>query len=204
MSSDPRVYAVKNGWLGLHGLANEPKDKEPVEFITGGVVSKGKFQFHHGKIEVRARFKSAKGAWPALWMLGVNGGWPKNGEIDLMEHLNFDEFVHQTVHSDHTLNLDKTNTPAKSRTTPIDRDEFNTYGAEWDRDKIVFTVNGKPTLSYPRVPEKGAAQWPFDQPFYIIMSMQIGGSWVGPPDPKDYPAAMEVDWVRVYAPEKVR
>lgn len=204
MSKDPRVYAVKSGRLHLSGFVNDAKDRERTEFLTGGVVSKGKFQFHHGKIEIRARFKSAKGAWPALWMLGVDGGWPKNGEIDLMEHLNFDDVVHQTVHSDYTVNLDKTNTPPKGGTAPIKKDDFNTYGAEWDSDKIVFSVNGKPTFSYPRLPEKGAAQWPFDQPFYIIMSMQIGGKWVGAPDRKDYPAGMEVDWVRVYAPEKVR
>jgi beta-glucanase (GH16 family) len=204
MSDDPRCLAVKGGRLQLRGFANDGKDKATRPFLTGGVTTKKTFQFHHGKIEIRARFKNAKGAWPALWMLGVNGGWPKNGEIDLMEHLNFDDVVHQTVHSDYTLNLDRTSTPEKSLTTRIERDDFNTYGAEWDANRIVFTVNGKPTLSYPRVPEKGAAQWPFDQPFYIIMSMQIGGKWVGAPDPKDYPAGMEVDWVRVYSPDKSR
>ena len=204
MSADPRCIAVRSGRLLLRGFTDDAKGAAPQKFLTGGVTSKGKFQFSHGRIEIRARFKSAKGAWPALWLLGVDGAWPKNGEIDLMEHLNFDDSVYQTIHSDFTLNIDKANTPPKGGTAPIKKDDFNTYGAEWDRDKVLFSVNGKPSFTYPRVPEKGAAQWPFDQPFYIIMSMQIGGKWVGAPDAKDYPAGMEVDWVRVYAPEKTR
>lgn len=200
MTRDPRCYSVKDGLLELRGIVNEKKgDDGPPEFLTGGVTSKGKFQFKHGRIEFRARVKSAKGAWPALWLLGVDGRWPKNGEIDVMEHLNFDKFVHQTVHSEYTQNIDKTNTPPKTSTAPINRDEFNTYGVEWDADRIVFSVNGKQGLVYPRVAEKGPEQWPFDQPFYIIMSMQVGGAWVGKADPKDYPAGMEIDWVRVYS-----
>ena len=53
-------------------------------------------------------------------------------------------------------------------------------------------------MAYTKVPEKGEKQWPFDQPFYLILSMQIGGKWAGEADPKDYPAHMEIDWVRVY------
>lgn len=202
MSDDPRCIKVRNGRLLLMGFANDGTDKDKVPFLTGGLTSKGKFQFSHGRIEIRARFKSAKGAWPALWLLGAEGGWPKNGEMDLMEHLNFDDIVYQTVHSEYVTQIDKTKTPPNGGTTRIDKDDFNTYGAEWDHDKITFLVNGKPTFTYPRVAEKGAAQWPFDQPFYIIMSMQVGGKWVGEADPKDYPSGMEIDWVRVYSREK--
>ena len=65
----------------------------------------------------------------------------------------------------------------------------------------MFTVNNKPTMTYPRVPNLGEKQWPFNQPFYFILSMQIGGNWVnktGPTEPTHYPAGMEIDWVRVY------
>jgi beta-glucanase (GH16 family) len=198
MSRDPRCFAFRNGCLHLRGLVNDDRARDPSEFLTGGVTSKGKFSFRHGKVVIRARFRSARGAWPALWMLGDKGRWPHNGEIDLMEHLNFDDIVYQTVHSHWANEVNKGGQPRKGSTAPIRRDEFNTYGVEWDAERLAFTVNGKRTFTYPRVPEKGPEQWPFDQPFYLILSMQIGGKWVGKTDPKDYPAGMEIDWVRVY------
>ncbi|MDD2597726.1 MAG: glycoside hydrolase family 16 protein [Kiritimatiellae bacterium] len=203
ISDDPSLIKVANGTLLLRGIQNNNLDKDPSPYLTGAITSKDKFTFQYGKVQVRARFKSAQGAWPALWMLGQDRGWPDNGEIDLMEHLNFDDIVYQTVHSSYTLNIDKTNTPKKGTTCKIERDRWNTYGCEWDADKIIFTVNGEPTLSYPRLPEKGEKQWPFNQPFYFILSMQIGGNWVngsGPTNPAHYPASMEIDWVRVYSP----
>lgn len=201
MSDDPRLLKIKDGVLHLHGIVNDGKDRDAVPFLTAGVNSKGKFSFQYGKVQVRARFKSAQGAWPAIWMLGNEKGWPANGEIDLMEHINFDDKIHQTVHSEYTVKIDKTDTPKKSGTVGINKDDWNTYGCEWDADKIVFTVNDKPTLTYPRVPDLGEKQWPFNQPFYLILSMQIGGNWVnakGATVPTHYPAGMEIDWVRVY------
>lgn len=201
MSPDPRCFAFADGCLHLRGIANDRRDRDPADFLTGGVTTKGKFAFTFGKVVIRARFKSAKGAWPALWMLGAEGRWPHNGEIDLMEHLNFDTKVYQTVHSHWANNVDKQKSIPKGTTAPIDRDGFNTYGVEWDPDKLVFTVNDQPTLTYPRAPDKGPDQWPFHRPFYLILSMQIGGKWVGPADPAHYPAGMHIDWVRVYQRE---
>lgn len=199
MSREPKCYKIGGGTLRLIGLVNPDLTKDPSPFITGGVTSKGKYHIQHGNVLIRARFKSAKGAWPALWLLGTNGRWPHNGEIDLMEHLNFDDKVYQTIHSFYANEVDKTQkNPPKGTTAPIRRDAFNTYGAEWDENRIVFLVNDKATLTYPRVPEKGPEQWPFDQPFHLILSMQIEGKWVGRADPKDYPADLEIDWVRVY------
>ncbi|VGO19343.1 Keratan-sulfate endo-1,4-beta-galactosidase [Pontiella sulfatireligans] len=201
MSDDPRLLEIDDSKLHLHGIANDARVEDPAPYLTAGITSKGKFSVQYGKVQIRARFKSAQGAWPALWMLGVEGQWPANGEIDLMEHLNFDQKIYQTVHSEYTVKFDKTNTPKSGGTAAIKRDDWNTYGCEWDADQIVFTVNGKLTHIYPRVPSAGDKQWPFDQPFYFIFSMQIGGKWVngsGATNPEHYPASMSVDWVRVY------
>lgn len=201
MTEDPALLQINDGVLRLIGVENRDRESDPAPYHTAGITTRGKYTFKYGKVEIRARFKSAQGAWPALWMLGAEKGWPHCGEIDLMEHLNFDEIVYQTVHSDYTLNIDKSKRPRPGTTAPIDRDGWNTYGCEWDSDKIVFTVNGKASHTYPRVEEKGVAQWPFDQSFYFIFSMQIGGAWVngsGPTKPEHYPAWMEIDYVRVY------
>jgi beta-glucanase (GH16 family) len=99
---------------------------------------------------------------------------PAKGEIDLMEHLNFDHKVYQTVRSEYTVKIDNTNTPKKQGAAKIKRDDWNTYGCEWDTNRIVFTVNGERTHVYPHVSTKVKEQWPFNQPFYLILSMQIG------------------------------
>ncbi len=197
MTTDPKVFGIGDGRLHLKGLVNDDRTSDPSPFLTGGLTSRGKYSFQYGKIVIRARFGSARGAWPALWLLGDQGGWPYNGELDLMEHLNYDKSVYQTVHSGYNYTGSSTQ---KFIQAPIDQYGYNTYGLEWDEETVAFTVNGSRTMTYSRDPAKGETQWPFKQPFYIILSMQIGGSWVGAgylSDP-NYPTEMEVDWIRVY------
>lgn len=203
MSKDPSLFAVKNGKLILRGKVNPNTKKDPSPFITGGISTQKKFSFRYGKIEIRAKVDSAQGAWPALWMLpeGENGKWPDDGEIDIMEHLNFDDFAYQTIHTHYTYTLGRKN-PPNGTTAKIKRDDYNVYGVEWTPDKLVFFINGKETLTYPRIPEEKAnKQWPFNKPFYILVDMQLGGGWVestGKVNPKQLPVEMHVDWVRVY------
>lgn len=203
MSKDPSLFAVRNGKLILRGKVNPNTKKDPSPYITGGISTEKKFAFCYGKIEIRAKVDSAQGAWPALWMLpdGKNRKWPDDGEIDIMEHLNFDNFAYQTVHSRYTYTLGRKN-PQNGATGKIKRDDYNVYGVEWHSDKLIFSINGKETLTYPRVPaEKSNGQWPFNKPFYILVDMQLGGGWVessGKINPKQLPVEMHVDWVRVY------
>lgn len=200
MSADSRLLVIHDGVMHLRGLENDDRAKDPAPFLTAGVTTRNKYSFQYGKVQIRARCKSAQGAWPALWMMPDSRPKVGYGEIDIMEHLNFDEQVYQTVHSDYTKE-DKARPPQRYCFPEIDRDGWNIYGIEWDAGKIVFTVNGRRTLTYPRMPELGESQWPFDAPYYLILSMQIGGGWVnssGPTNPAHYPAGMEIDWVRVY------
>ena len=191
----------KEGHIHLKGIVNNDTLKDPRPFLTGGIYSKGKFAFQYGKIEIRAKLEAARGAWPAMWMLSESntyGGWPKSGEIDIMEHLNFDSIVYQTTHSHYTKVLAKgTDHPyyTKANFKPND---FNTFGLEWYPDKLVFTLNGKTTFEYPKLKNVDASQWPYDKPFYILIDQQLGGSWVGKVNTKDLPVSMIVDWVRVY------
>jgi len=201
MSQEDEVFHLENGHLHLLGINNPDTLKDPRPFITGGIWSKGKFAFQYGRIEIRAKLGSAQGAWPAMWMLAEldkYGKYPMNGEIDIMEHLNFDKIIHQTTHSHYTLNLGQKQNPPHGGTAPVDAGEFNVYGLSWYPDRLVFQLNGKDTFIYPRKAGVDKTQWPYDQPFFILIDQQLGGNWVGKVDQKQLPVAMEIDWVKVY------
>ena len=76
--------------------------------------------------------------------------------------------------------------------------DYNLYAMEWSPDKLVFLVNGKATFTYPRKTDVDTSQWPFDQPFYLLVDQQLGGNWVGKVDVNQLPVKMSIDWVRVY------
>lgn len=204
MINDPRVYSVKNGYLYLTAIKNPGIENDPRPYLTGGVDSKGKFFFLYGKVEIRAMKECAQGAWPALWMLpeeAFYGGWPHSGEIDLMEHLNFDDNIHYNVHTRYTRILKNKSDPRSgSSDTKADVTEWNIYGLEWNPDVLIWTLNGKEMFRYPRVgnsdPEQ--IQWPFNKSFYFILSQQLGGSWAGEVNPDQLPVSMIIDWVKVY------
>jgi beta-glucanase (GH16 family) len=201
MSDNDQCYRLDSGKLYLRGIVNPDTLKDPRPFLTGGIYSKGKFAFQYGKIEIRAKLECARGAWPAMWLLAETnkyGKYPRNGEIDIMEHLNYDSLIYQTTHSYYTLDLKQTEHPPHFGTAPVNPLAFNTFGISWYPDKIVFHVNGKETFTYPRVKGVDPSQWPYDQPFYILIDQQLGGDWVGKVHPETLPVQMIVDWVKVY------
>lgn len=201
-TDDKELAYVKDGCLNLVARLT-PGTTDTVAYQTGAVSTKDKFSFKYGKVEFKARFKSAKGSWPALWLMPQKnefGGWPHSGEIDVMEHLNFDDLVYQTVHTTKTRAQTGNNTWENSVShikQSVNKDDFNTYGIEWSESQIDFYVNGLKTFTY-KNKQEGPEQYPFVSDFYLIMNEAIGGNWVGSVNDKDYPVKMEVDWVRVY------
>lgn len=201
MTTDSRCYDVKDGKLFLKGINNTDTLSDSRSFLTGGVYTKDKFAFQYGKIEICAKLESAKGAWPAMWMLSQKnkyGGWPNSGEIDIMEHLNYDDIIYQTTHSYYTIKLKQKDNPPNYGTSKIDTDKYNVFGLEWHPDKLVFSLNGEETFTYPKVAGVDASQWPYDEPFYVLIDQQLGGSWVGSINSEDLPVNMIVDYVKVY------
>ena len=188
---------VKDGKLVLVA------EKKDGKYLTGGIETRGKFDFTYGKAEARCRFTAMpQGNWSAWWLMPTSDPmWPEGGEIDIMEHLNGDSIVYQTIHSHFKNNLGREN-PKGGYTAPVDPTEWNTYGVEWTPDEIIFTVNGKETFRYPNLKlenEVEMKQWPFNTPFYLILNQSLGGenTWAGPIDDAALPAIMEVDWIRV-------
>ena len=201
MTSDSKCYDISDGILTLKGIVNTDSLSDSRPYLTGGIYTKGKFAFQYGKIEIRAKLESAQGAWPAIWMLSEQkkyGKYPRNGEIDIMEHLNYDTIIYQTTHSYYTLELKQKDNPPYYKTSEFDREKFNTFGLEWYPDKLVYTLNGNETYTYPRIQNVDKSQWPFNQPFYLLIDQQLEGSWVGKVKPEDLPVQMLVDWVKVY------
>jgi beta-glucanase (GH16 family) len=201
-SADPDLYDCKDGMLILDGIVNKDTLFDPRPYLQGAVKSKRKFAFQYGKLEIRAKLEAAKGAWPAFWMLSekeIYGDLPnRNGEIDIMERLNYDEIVYQTTHSYWTIKMKQKQNPPYYSTAKFNPDVYNVFGIEWYPNKLVYTVNGKTTYEYPKLEGVDAAQWPFDQPFYVMLDQQLGGGWVGEIDPKDLPVKVFVDWIRLY------
>lgn len=173
---------------------------DDVPYHSGGIQSMGKFNLRYGKVEVRAKFSRGRGAWPAIWMMPEPehslGGWPAGGEIDIMEHVNMEDVVHQTIH-----NSAVTDAGGGSKATsqsPFDPDGYNTYGIVWTPQAIEFYVNEELRYTYRKDDNASTAQWPFDVPFYIILNQSGGAGWPGPITDADLPFQMAVDYVRVY------
>lgn len=194
MTTDDQVYEVSGGYLHLKGIVNPDTQADPRPYLTGGIWTRNKFNFTYGKVEVRAKMDSAQGCWPAIWLLGSTneyGGWPDYGEIDIMEHLNFDNFIYSTIHSN-------TKTSPSSKTATVNPGEFNIYGVEWHPDKIVFSINGITTFTYLKETDADWRQWPFNRDFHLILSQQLGGSWVGNVNSSQLPVDFLIDYVKYY------
>ncbi len=205
MSDDNRLFALRDGKLILKGIVNDDKTTDKSDYLTGGLWTSGKKAFMGGKIEVRAKLNSGQGAWPAIWLMPFNQKktWPLEGEIDIMEHLNYDNFVYQTVHSNYTQNLG--GKAGSHQTSSFNSNEFNTFGVEIQEEKLNFYVNGIKTFEYKRDPSLDSkGQFPFYREMHLILSMQLGGGWVGQVNPSNLPLEMEVDWIRHYQKETIK
>jgi len=164
--------------------------------------------FRYGKIEIRAKMPEHKGngLWPALWMLGSNienVGWPACGEIDIMEYVSFDpNNVHFSIHS--TANNHTNGTQITSGAVGLEtvEEEFHTYGLLWTDRYLKFYIDDPENvqLNFIRPSPTTAENWPFNQPFYFLMNIAVGGTWGGlnGVDNSIFPAVMEVDYIRVY------
>jgi beta-glucanase (GH16 family)/Tfp pilus assembly protein PilF len=199
--TDDRVVQFDAENILLRGIVNNDTiNGDPRPMLTGGIYSYNKFAFQYGRIEVRAKLDPAHGAWPAIWMLSEKDIYPdqNNGEMDIMERLNHDSFAYQTTHNHATITL-KQETPKKYNTGKIDPSGYNTYSVSWYPDKLVYAINGIETITYPKVAGGNTYQWPFDQPFYLIIDQQLEGSWPGKvTNLKELPINMTVDWVKLY------
>lgn len=191
---------VRNGHLVITGKKDFPTGKTTEPWSSARLITQGKFDFLYGKVEVRARLPRAHGSWPAIWLMPTTsayGGWPKSGELDIMEHVgnNFGTVL-STIH---TQNHNWTNGGGISNSKKMmDVDTaYHVYAMEWAPDTIRFRYDSTQILSYAN-PHTDWKDWPFDQKFYLILNVAIGGGMGGSIVDADWPDSMLVDYARVY------
>ena len=182
------IEARKESWQGMN-------------YTSARLLTKGKMSWQYGKIETRAKLPRGRGTWPAIWMLGDTNPlkWPDDGEVDIMEHVGFDQgIIHGSVHCK-KYNWVIGN--GKTATTPVMdcSDSFHVYTVEWDANNLKISVDSMSYMSFSNE-HSGYDAWPFDNRLFMILNIAVGGNWGGQKGVDDsiWPQQMLVDYVRVY------
>ena len=173
------------------------------DYTSGRMNTDDKVSWTYGRFDIRAKLPNGKGSWPAIWMLGENistVGWPNCGEIDIVEHVGFDDGrIHASIHTEDYNHMNNTQ---KSGSTFIETatDSFHIYSLEWSPTYLRYLIDNESYFFVYNGSNGDVAKWPFDEPQYIIMNLAIGGDWgaIQGIDPSAFPMKMLVDYVRVY------
>jgi beta-glucanase (GH16 family) len=192
---------IENGQLVIEARKEAYKN---FKYTSASITTQNKKEFLYGRIEVRAKLPTGKGAWPAIWMLGTNidkSGWPLCGEIDIMENVGFDPHkVHGNIHTksyNHTLGTNKGNFTIDSTLS----NSFHVYAINWTPEKIDFFLDDKLYFSFTNDKKGDIKTWPFSKPHYLILNLAIGGFWGGKEgiDDSIFPHHYLIDYVRYYS-----
>jgi len=190
------------GNLIIEARKEKTKGKDGIEreYSSARLKTAGTFLQRYGRFEARIKMPHGQGIWPAFWMMGESigkVGWPAGGEIDIMEFLGHQtKTTFGTLHGPGYNGSDGKQGKIESPTSLCD--DFHVYGIEWDPSGIRWTFDGK--VFHAVTPnDVGACGWPFDQPFFMILNLAVGGGWPGYPDKTtEFPQRLTIDWVRVY------
>ena len=178
-------------------------------YTSARLNTRDRFAVRYGRIEARIRLPGGQGIWPAFWMLpqdNVYGTWAASGEIDIMEAVNLGESGGNTVHGTLHYGGAWPNNVSSGSGYEVATDattDFHVYALEWDATEMRWYVDGvlyamQNTWSTTAAPFPA----PFDESFYILLNVAVGGNWPGAPSATTvFPVTMEVDYVRVYSGE---
>lgn len=206
------AVSVADGSLKITATKQQQGDRP---YTSGRILTRDKASFTYGYFEARMKTPTGSGMWPAFWMLpqpsspanseNEYGGWPANGEIDIMEAKGrLENKVDTTLHFGKAWNAHDYVT--KETTLSSNTDEWHTYAVDWTADAISWFVDGQKVLTVTKdrwwsqdASNQGKPQ-PFDKPFYIIFNLAVGGMYdnYSQPDGSFTSASMYVDYVRVY------
>lgn len=202
-TDEQKNVRIENGLLVINAI------KENGEWTSARIKTEGLQSFRYVTVQARAKLPEGSGTWPAIWMLGSNYkdiGWPASGEIDIMEHVGKDPgIIHSALH---TPSSHGNTQNSGQKEVPDFHEEFHIYEAVWTPESIIFKVDGNTFYTY-NPSNKNFETWPFNNNFFIIMNIAMGGNWGSDPqyetggmkngiDPNLNHARMEVDYIRVY------
>ncbi len=189
---------IKDGILNIVG--NKEK-YENCEYTSAKLTTEGIKTIQHGRIDVVAKVPSGDGTWPAIWFLGEGfrkANWPLCGEIDLMEHVGHNpNVIHYSLHSK-TNYFHKNNQPTIVVKQKNIVNQFHEYAMDWQEDEITFYLDGKKQKTFYRSKDATIEQWPFNQGFYLIINLALGGAWGGKIDNSIFPVTFQIKSVKIY------
>jgi len=187
----PSNVVIENGILKITAIAGTYLGSD---YTSARLKSNEKFDFTYGKVEARAKLPTGGGTWPAIWMLGsdyVTNTWPACGEIDIMEHVgNQQDVIFSSLHYPGNSGG---NAVTESISVPGVSEEFHIYTAEWTESEIKFYVDDTLYHTF-----NNSASLPFNNDFFIIMNVAMGGNFGGAIDPNFVSSTLEIDYIRVY------
>jgi len=208
----PENVGVEKGNLVITARRESYKGADGVtrEYTSTRLKTQGLFAQAYGRFEARIKLPAGQGIWPAFWMLGEDistAGWPKSGEIDIMENIGKEPATnHGSLHGPSSLKptSDLTSTfslPPGQRLS----DDYHLYAIEWEPSvaRFYFDSTLYATFTPSQLPEGG--KWVYDHPFFILLNVAVGGDWPGSPDETTiFPQKMFVDYVRVYQKSRAK
>jgi beta-glucanase (GH16 family) len=188
---------IQNGNLIIEA---KKEDFEGKPYTSARIKTKDTFEFQYGKVEMRAKLPYGQGIWPAFWMLGADidqVGWPKCGEIDIMEFIGKDpQKIYGTLHGPDYSGADAIGNSLSLEFEP--KSGYHLYSVEWSENKIEWFVDGQ---KYHTVTTEntGGNPWVFNKKFFLLLNLAVGGNWPGYPDDTTvFPQKYFIDYVRVY------
>jgi len=190
------------GFVAGTDAADTHRGREFADYTAGSINTFTKQSFLYGRIEMRAKIPHGQGMWPAFWMLGTNHntvGWPKCGEIDIMEFVGKDpDHIHATVHY---WKDGKHGSQGGKLQTPAPYDAFHLYAVEWFPDRMDFYFDQMKYFTFPLDTLGTGSDNPFRKPHFILLNLAMGGSWGGRIDDSMLPQPYLIDYVRAYQNE---
>lgn len=167
-----------------------------MNYTSARLKTQGKKSFQYGRIEARIKMPKGQGLWPAFWTLGSDigtVGWPKSGEIDIMEHVNNDNNTNGYIHWDANGQADYGGPSGY-----VDVTQYHVYSIEWTPSAIKWFIDGTQFWEA-NIANNINSTEEFHKPHFILLNMAVGGNWPGAPNAGTaFPAKMYVDYVRVY------